>query len=48
MTTYKVYWVSADGFKGYTYIEAQTPKLAREKYRELGYGADVIRIVKDC
>ena len=47
MNTYKVYWV-LDGFKGFTYIEAHTPKEAKERFIEMGYGGTIYRVVKDC
>ena len=48
MNTYKVYWTEDDGFGGYTYIEAATPKKAKAKFFEMGYGGKIVRVVKDC
>lgn len=48
MNTYKVYWIDEDGFKGFTYIEAPTPKEARKRFDNSGYGGTISRVVKDC
>lgn len=52
MNTYKIYWIETENgrmkFEGYTYIEAKTAKQARIKFKEMGYGGEIVRVKKDC
>lgn len=48
MNTYKIYWIDKNGYKGYTYIEAKTPKQAKSNFKEFGYGGEIVRVMKDC
>lgn len=54
MTTYKIYWIDSDGFKGYTFVEVadtwgrKKAQEAKEKFFELGYSGNIVRVVKDC
>lgn len=48
MNTYKVYWKLESGYKGFTYVEAPNPKTAKVWFHEMGYGGEIVKVVKDC